>query len=83
MGIIPRVEPDDFFFPPPLLARAMITKPSMAAHTSDFLNMWFSFSVKILYISSAKILYFFRIPLTVFIKVYEILHLLINIYTLY
>ena len=58
MGMIPRVEPVDFFFPPPLLARAMTTKPSKVAHTSDFLSMWFSFSVKILYISTAKILCF-------------------------
>jgi hypothetical protein len=58
IGMIPRVEPDDFFFPPPLLASAMTTNPSMVAHTSDFLSMWFSFSVKILFMSWAKIIIF-------------------------
>jgi hypothetical protein len=58
MGMIPRVVPVDFFLPPPLLARAMTTTPSMVALTMDFFSMWFSFSVKVLYISGAKILVF-------------------------
>jgi hypothetical protein len=65
IGMIPRVELLDFFFPPPLLARAMITKPSMVALTMNFFSMWFSFSVKIFCIIQIKDTGFFRILLTV------------------
>ena len=64
IGIIPSVELVDFFFPPPLLASAMTTKPSMVALTSDFFSMWFSFSVKILFIFECKDTKYFRIVLT-------------------
>jgi hypothetical protein len=52
-------DPVAFFFPPPLLAKAMTTRPSIVALTSDFLSMWFSLSVKILFIFNVKVQNFF------------------------
>jgi len=52
MGISPREEDvEDFFLPPPLLANAMTTTPSMVAEMRDFFSMWLSLSVKIIFIN--------------------------------
>ena len=36
----------DFFLPPPLLARAKATTPSISPQMRDFFSMWLSLSVK-------------------------------------